>query len=80
MDIEKDTKTILQFIENHTLKDEIINMFRNGPPADTGWMWYPHKTLAFLAIEQEVMRLDYDSSGFGMMMRRIEYELNNQCG
>ena len=73
MDVEKDTKALLQFIENHALKTEIVDMFRKGPPADTGWMWYS-ETPAFKAIEQEVVRLNYDSSGFAMMMRRIEEE------
>jgi hypothetical protein len=76
MDIEKDTKTLLQFIEGHVLEAEIVSMFLKGPPADTGWTFYPHNTPGFTAIEQEIVRLNYDSSGFTMMMRRIEYELS----
>ncbi len=76
MDSEKDTDRALEFIENHELKDEIITLFRNGVSDTTGWMFTQNETPEFKVIQSKVLEMNYDSSGFGFMMRQIEHRLN----
>ena len=72
MDWEEDTQTALQFIKAHTLCNEITALFKKGPPANRGWMFLTNESPAFIAIEQKVLEMGYDSSGYAIMMRRIE--------
>lgn len=72
MDWEKDTQTALKFIAGHPLREEIIALFKAGPPENRGWMFLSNESPAFRAIENKVLDLGYDSSGYAIMMRRIE--------
>lgn len=72
MDWEKDTQTALKFIADHPLREEIIALFKAGPPENRGWMFLSNESPAFRAIENKVLDLGYDSSGYAIMMRRIE--------
>lgn len=72
MDWEQDTQTALKFIAEHQLRKEIIAMFKEGPPENRGWMFLSNESAAFRAIENKVLDLGYDSSGYAIMMRRIE--------
>ena len=72
MDWEKDTQTALKFIAGHPLRKEITALFKAGPPENRGWMFLSNESAAFRAIENKVLDLGYDSSGYAIMMRRIE--------
>lgn len=72
MDWEKDTQTALKFIAEHKLSKEITALFKAGPPANRGWVYLTNESAAFRAIENKVLDLGYDSSGYAIMMRRIE--------
>tara|TARA_S200000501_G_C20452761_1_gene581600 strand:+ start:321 stop:584 length:264 start_codon:yes stop_codon:yes gene_type:complete len=76
MNLIKDTQEIIKFIDNHELKDNIIAMFLQGVPDDTGWMFCRKESDHFKAIQNKVLALNYDSSGFGVMMRSIEQAIN----
>jgi hypothetical protein len=71
-----DTQEIIKFIDNHELKDKIIAMFLQGVSHDTGWMFCGKESDEFKAIQNKVLALNYDSSGFGVMMRSIEQAIN----
>jgi hypothetical protein len=72
MDWEKDTQTALNFIAGHPLRKEIITLFKESPPENRGWIFLSNESAAFRAIENKVLDLGYDSSGYAIMMRRIE--------
>ena len=72
----QDTQEIIKFIDNHELKDKIIAMFIKGVSDDTGWMYCVNKSDEFQVIQKKVWELNYDSSGFGFMMRSIEQAIN----
>ena len=78
MDIEGDTAKALLFIDEHKLKDDIKAMFKGGVSNQTGWMFTKRDTAEFSAIQDKVLEMGYDSSGFGMMMRRLEHEILTQ--
>lgn len=75
----KDLETILKIINSSPNKDNIIKMFKIGPPKDTGFMWCTEKDWtkiehgkAFRNVESMVLIRGWDSSGFSMMMRAIQ--------
>ena len=72
MDWETDTQTALKFIAGHKLRKEITTLFKEGPPENRGWVYLTNESPAFRAIENKVLDLGYDSSGYAIMMRRIE--------
>lgn len=72
MDWEQDTQTALKFIVGHELREKIITLFKEGPPENSGWMFLTNESPEFRAIESKVLDLGYDSSGYAIMMRRIE--------
>ncbi len=76
--MEADLVTVMNFINNHELKDEIIQWYLEGPPDDVGFMWCQYNTPAKKCVEQLVLDLGYDSSGFGCMQRKIQLEIRKQ--
>lgn len=77
-DVEKDAQEALDFISKHELCDEITKLFMDGPAANKGWMWTTRGDPAFKAIENKVIDMGYDSSGYAMMMRKIEHEIKTR--
>tara|TARA_B100000902_G_C26665971_1_gene600716 strand:+ start:220 stop:477 length:258 start_codon:yes stop_codon:yes gene_type:complete len=76
--MEADLVTVMNFINNHELKDEIIQWYLEGPPDDVGFMWCQYDTPAKKCVEQLVLYLGYDSSGFGIMQRKIQLEIRKK--
>lgn len=76
--METDLVTVMNFIENHKLKDEIIEWYVEGPPNSVGFMWCRYDTPAKLCVEQLVLKLGYDSSAFGCMQRKIQLEITKK--
>jgi hypothetical protein len=77
-DVEKDAQEALDFISKHELCDEITKLFMDGPAENSGWVWTTSGDAAFTAIEHKVLCMGYDSSGYAMMMRKIEHAIKTR--
>ena len=84
-----DIQYFLKKIEEHPLKNDIINMFMKGPPPNKGFMWCEssggpdcHWTLeeaqGLKFIERLVLDKGWDSSGYGFMMRFIQSRIEEK--
>jgi hypothetical protein len=77
-------KIITNFIYGHERKNDIIDMFLKGPDPESGFMWTgdewwsQNETEAVEIIGNKVLDLGWDSSGYGYMMRLIEYTIKNK--
>ena len=80
MDLNQDTQEVIEFIDNHELKDKIIAMFLQGVSDTTGWSFCVNESDEFKVIENKVLALNYDSYGFGFMMRSIEHAIKARDG
>mgnify|MGYP001319791026 CR=1 FL=1 len=75
---------ITNFIYTHEKKDDIIKMFRKGPDPQRGFMWSgdewwsKEERIALKIIGNKVLDLGWDSSGYGYMMRLVEFEINKK--
>ena len=75
---------ITNFIYTHEKKDDIIKMFRKGPDPQSGFMWSgdewwsKEERIALKIIGNKVLDLGWDSSGYGYMMRLVEFEINKK--
>ncbi len=85
---KKDLLTFFNFIINHDKKDDITNMFVKGPPQNKGFMWcgkeggkdhwWSEREAAGLSIiNEQVLGLGWDSSGYGIMMRMIQKKIKD---
>ena len=78
----RDSAELLAFIKKSPLRDNIIKMYAKGPVSDRGFMWTPdeHWTdderLGLKCIDKEILRLEWDSSGYGIMHRRLQKLVN----
>lgn len=86
---EKDLKFFMNSINNHANKNDIIAMFMKGPPKDDGFMfcsnegdencyWTKAESDALKYIGNLVLDKDWDSSGYGLMMRKIQRQIHIQ--
>ena len=83
--MEQKTKTDLQyfikFINNHEKKNDIKNVFFKGPDPEYGFIWTPKEwwnkdqANALEIVKNELLKLNYENSGFGIMMRILQKEL-----
>jgi hypothetical protein len=80
-----DTIQMLQTIETHPNRSGIFSMFKKGPPIGKGFMWGSHKDMVYWTEDESnglkyvsdmVLDKGWDSSGFGIMMRNLQYEIN----
>ena len=77
MNTEKDLTTIMQCIEKHQLKDEIVQFYKIGP-GENGFMWCKYNTPAKKYMQDLVLDMGYDSSAFAWMQRQIQARLNKK--
>ena len=79
-----DTTDIINIIENHSNKHGILSMFKKGPLEDKGFMWSneqdehwtTEESNGLKYITELVLERDWDSSGYGIMMRNLQNEVN----
>ena len=78
-----DEKTIIDFINNSPNKNNIIAMFKKGPPTDSGFMWCDkeggpgkywteEEALGLKELTNLVLKLGWESSGYSIMLRNIQ--------
>ena len=78
-----DIEFFLNQIDNHQNKEHIISMFMKGPPPNKGFMWCENtggpdchwtqkEAQGLKYVENLVLSRDWDSSGYGFMMRFIQ--------
>jgi len=72
MNTEKDLNKIMQCIEKHRLKDEIVQFYKLGPPTNRGFLWCSYDTPAKKYMQNLVLDMGYDSSAFAWMQRAIQ--------
>ena len=82
----QDLELILAIINNSPLKTYINNMFIKGPPINQGFMWCQDnggpdcywtekEGEALRFIRNKVLELGWESSGYGIMMRKIQRKI-----
>lgn len=75
---------ITNFIYTHEKKNDILKMFRRGPDPQSGFMWSGNEwwseeeRIAVEIIANKVLDLGWDSSGYGYMMRLVEFSINEK--
>ncbi len=78
---EKDLVIIMKYISSQDLRNDIFSLFIKGPDPDTGFMWTPtewwseNEAKGLKIVSEKVLELDWDSSGYGFMMRLIQQEV-----
>ena len=78
MKLQKDSKELLEFIKESPLRNNIIQMYMKGPASNRGFMWTPkehwtdYELLGLKCINKEIFRLEWDSSGYGIMHRKLQ--------
>ena len=77
MNTEKDLTTIMEIIEKHQLKAEIVQFYKVGP-GEKGFMWCKYNTPAKKYMQDLVLDMGYDSSGFAWMHRAIQARVNKK--
>ena len=77
-----DSNDLLEFIKKSPLRANIIKMYAKGPLPDRGFMWTPdehwtdYERLGLKCIDKEIFRLEWESSGYGIMHRRLQKMVN----
>tara|TARA_B110000263_G_scaffold196373_1_gene174931 strand:- start:86 stop:382 length:297 start_codon:yes stop_codon:yes gene_type:complete len=75
---KRDLIVFKNFIYNHENKDDFVSMFLKGPDPEKGFMWTgkdwwtEEEAIAVKLIGNKVLDYDWDSSGYGMMMRMVQ--------
>lgn len=78
---QSDLTKIISFIENHEKSQDIYSIFSKGPDPECGFMWTSSEWWtqkqqeALEIISNKVLDLGWDSSGYGIMMRMIQNEM-----
>ena len=78
---EHDCVIIMNFIQTHAKFNNIYSAFIKGPKPDCGFMWTPDdwwtskEKEAVKIVSNKVLDYDWDSSGYGYMMRMIESKI-----
>lgn len=83
MNAEADMYEILQEINAHENKTAILTSLKKGPPANKGFMWSMNDTdywtenelTALKDISEIVLNKGWESSGYGIMMRKIQHHI-----
>tara|TARA_B100001142_G_scaffold274353_1_gene282272 strand:- start:161 stop:760 length:600 start_codon:yes stop_codon:yes gene_type:complete len=84
--MENDCEALINYINAHENKQGIVSMFMKGPPDDRGFMWCPTKggpneywneeeARGLKQIKNAVLNKGWDSSGYAIMMRKIQKEV-----
>jgi hypothetical protein len=80
----KDIQTIMDAIGKYENAEDVYSGFKKGPDPKHGFMftlddwWDPKQLVAMKFVSNLVLDLGWDSSGYGFMMRKIEYEINKR--
>ncbi len=80
MDWDGDLQKALVFIKEHALCDDIVKMYLMGPPDDKGFMWWQNDSHEYKTMKSFVLDMDYDSSAYGCMQRRIQSAIRDMHG
>ena len=78
---KRDSEAIMRFIESHELFNDIYSAFIKGPKPGEGFMWTPDswwvggEKEAVKIVSDKVLEYNWDSSGYGYMMRVIQAKI-----
>jgi len=78
---KRDSEAIMRFIEAHSQFNAMYNAFIKGPEPGCGFMWTPdswwvgEEKSAVKIVSNKVLDYDWDSSGYGYMMRMIQCKI-----
>ena len=87
--LENDLKQTMEWINSRDDKDYIYNMFIKGPPENKGFMWCDKdggrrkwwtekESKGLKDVTQYVLNLGWDSSGYGLFMRKLQNHIINK--
>lgn len=79
-----DTTDIINIIENHPNRQGVVSMFKKGPMKDKGFMWSnehdehwtSEESSGLKYITELVLEREWESSGYAIMMRNLQNEIN----
>lgn len=71
-----DLADALEYIDNHTSKNDIIEWYKKGPPDNLGFIFYKCEKSYEKDMQNWVLNRGYDSSGYAMFHRFIQCEIN----
>ena len=77
----RDLKIIMTAIKEHENANNIYAAFKKGPDPSAGFMftsnewWTPSERVAVNFVSNLVLDYNWDSSGYGYMMRRVQAEI-----
>ena len=77
---KRDANIIFGILKSHNNYDDVVSMFKKGPPLDKGFAWCSYEpgwwskdeSDAIKEVQSEVLKRGWDSSGFCFMMRLIQ--------
>ena len=72
MDWERDCEKAIAFLQQHKLRDAIVQMYCQGPPENQGFHVWTDDSPQYKAMETFVLDMGYDSSGYALMQRKIQ--------
>ena len=81
--LKMDLETIMAFIKTQSNLNDIQDVFIKGPKHNCGFMWTPkewwtvEQYAALKIINNKVFDLDWDSGGYGIMMRKIQKRIKD---
>lgn len=83
-DFNNSLHQMLGVIQTHPNRAGIFSMFEKGPPVSQGFMWSSENDVYWTETESSglkfvrdmVLENGFDSSGYAMMMRNLQSEVN----
>lgn len=72
MDWELDRDKAVTFLQQHKLRDAIVQMYCRGPPENQGFLMWINDSPQYKAMETFVLNMGYDSSAYALMQRNIQ--------
>lgn len=72
MDFKGDCEKAIAFLQQHKLRDAIVQMYCQGPPENQGFNGWINDSPQYQAMRTFVIDMGYDSSGYALMQRKIQ--------
>lgn len=84
----KDLNEMTDFINKSPIKDNVIKMFKKGPPKNEGFMWCSkeggqgyhwsdEEANALKMVSNLVLDYQWDSAGYSIMLRALQNNFTN---
>lgn len=68
-----DVQRVIHWILKHEEKNDIISVYKKGPPKDQGFMWWQDPIVEM--VGQKILQMGYDSSAYALMQRKVQHKI-----